>query len=211
LQVLPSRWKSFNPKPLLDLLLLPRPPIGRFAARKLARALVEEPGTGAKAWSSAWAEIAEDLKARLADQPNAQGKAAARMQRWREWTTGGLYSRTDGISTANARAIAARVSLWAIETDQGAKDPLLLSVAGAASAPSQAVDVLGLDPIPGLLVERIIEQVLAEGAQNPSHVAEAGGLRHPASSSAVGLHPTALLVGFQGTGRARHTRSLEQS
>lgn len=188
LQVLPLAfavgWAPFDAKALLDLLLLPRPPIGRGPARKLARALAREPGTGAAAWDRAWAGLDADLEQRFADHPSAEIEISRRRDRWREWTTGGLYNRRDGIPADAARRIAARVGQWAIETDAGASDPLLLTVAGAASALAQAIDVLGQDPLPALLVERMIEQVLAEGAQNPDHIATAGGLRcvkNPAS------------------------------
>lgn len=189
LQVLPlafaASWAPFNAKALLDLLLLPRPPIGRSAARKLARALAREPGTGAAAWDQAWADIEADTAQRFADHPSAETEIARRQTRWREWTTGGLYSRTDGIPAEAARRIAARVGRWAVETDAGASDHLLLTVAGAASALVQAIDVLGQDPLPALLVERMIEQVLAEGAQNPDHIATAGGLRCVKNPAAV--------------------------
>jgi len=205
LQVLPlafaASWAPFNAKALLDLLLLPRPPIGRSAARKLARALAREPGTGAAAWDRAWAELEADLTERFADHPSAEAEIARRQTRWREWTTGGLYSRSDGIPAEAARRIAARVGQCAVETDAGASDPLLLTVAGAASAFVQAIDVLGQDPLPALLVERMIEQVLAEGAQNPDHIATAGGLRCVKSPAAI-WGPLARLVwwDFKGPG-----------
>jgi ATP-dependent helicase/nuclease subunit B len=188
LQVLPlafaASWAPFNAKALLDLLLLPRPPIERRAAGKLARALAREPGTGSSAWSSAWSDLEAELAERFAGHPSAEAEIAKRQTRWREWTAGGLYGRAQGIPADAARRIAARVGQWAIETDAGKSDPLMLTVAGAASALVQAIDVLGQDPLPALLVERMIEQVLAEGAQNPEHVATAGGLRcvkHPAA------------------------------
>lgn len=205
LQVLPlafaASWTPFNAKALLDLLLLPRPPIGRSAARKLARALAREPGTGGAAWDRAWSELESELTESFADHPSAESEIARRLSRWREWTAGGLYSRTDGMPAEAARCIAARVGQWAIETDAGASDPLLLTVAGAANALAQAIDVLGQDPLPALLVERMIEQVLAEGAQNPDHIATAGGLRcvkHPAAI----WGPVARLVwwDFKGPG-----------
>ena len=205
LQVLPLAfavaWKPFNPKPLLDLLLLPRPPIGRSAARKLARALTREPGTGAAAWQSAWVEIESRLTESLADHPSAAAEIKKRLTRWREWTTGGLYSRLDGIPAEKARQIASRVSQWAIETDGDEGDPLLLAVAGAASALSEAIDVLGQDPLPALLMERMLEQVLADGAQNPDHFATAGGLRCVTDPAALWA-PAARVIwwDFKGPG-----------
>ena len=161
LQVLPlafaASWAPFNAKALLDLLLLPRPPIGRGAARKLAKALAREPGTGGMAWNQAWADLKAEVEERFANHPAGETEIARRQARWREWTAGGLYSRVDGMPAEAARRIATRVGQWAVETDAGAADPLLLSVAGAASSLVQAIDVLGQDPLPALLVERMIE------------------------------------------------------
>lgn len=214
LQVLPlafaASWAPFDAKALLDLLLLPRPPIGRSAARKLARALAREPGTGGAAWDRAWAELEADLAQRFADHPSAEAEIARRQKRWREWTTGGLYSRHEGMPTDAARRIAARVGQWALETGADASDPLLLTVAGAASALVQAIDVLGQDPLPALLLERMIEQVLADGAQNPDHIATAGGLRcvkHPAAI----WGPVARLVWWDFKGPGERVRSTPWS
>ena len=214
LQVLPlafaASWAPFDAKALLDLLLLPRPPIGRSAAHKLARALAREPGTGGAAWDRAWAELEADLAQRFADHPSAEAEIARRRNRWREWTTGGLYSRHEGMPTDSARRIAARVGQWAVETGADASDPLLLTVAGATSALVQAIDVLGQDPLPALLLERMIEQVLADGAQNPDHIATAGGLRcvkHPAAI----WGPVARLVWWDFKGPGERVRAAPWS
>lgn len=188
LQVLPlafaAAWAPFDAKAMLDLLMLPRPPIGRAAARRLARALSREPGTGGAAWAAAWAAIETDLAAHMAERPNAEQDVADRLAAWRQWTTGAIHSRTGGMPAEAARRIAARVARWAVDTDAGAHDPLLMTVAGAASALGDAISILELETLPALLVERMIDQVLADGAQNPDHVATAGGLRcvrHPAA------------------------------
>jgi len=189
LQMLPlafaASWAPFDARALLDLLMLPRPPIGHSAARKLARALAREPGRGGEAWEQAWTDIDAELAARFADHPMAKTEVDRRQMRWREWTTGGLYPRTEGMPADAARGIAERVAKWALETDAGTADPLMLTVAGAASALIQAIDVMGQDPLPALLVERMIEQVLAEGAPNPDHIATAGGLRSVRNPAAV--------------------------
>jgi hypothetical protein len=119
------------------------------------------------AWKKAWIAIEAELVERFADEAEAADQVERRRSNWREWTTGGLYSRGEGMPASAARQIAARVISWAIESDRGAHDPLLLTVAAAGSALAQAIDVLGLEQLPALLIERMIEQVLAEGAQNP--------------------------------------------
>ena len=83
LQILPlafaANWAPFNAKILLDLLMLPRPPIGRGAARKLARALAREPGTVRAIWAQAWADIESALVTRFANSPTASDHVAAKM------------------------------------------------------------------------------------------------------------------------------------
>lgn len=189
LQVLPlafaATWAPFDAKAMLELLMLPRPPIGRSAARKLARALSKEPGTGGAAWAAAWIEIEADLTERLKERPASESEITARLDRWREWTTGAIHSRSAGMSAVAAKRIAARVAQWVIETDGGQMDPLLITVAGAANALGEAIDVLALETLPALLLDRMIEQVLADGAQNPDHVATAGGLRSVRHPSAI--------------------------
>lgn len=183
LQVLPLAfavaWRPFDPKALLNLLMLPRPPIGRFAAGRLARVLVEEPGLDGPAWSQAWDTIGATLLERTAEADTAKAarNVARQIERWRAWTIGGQFDRAIGMSTADARQIAGRVAAWAMEADAGKGDALFLAVGAAAANFVRAIDALELDVLPALLVERILAEVLAEGVVNPSHVAQAGGLR----------------------------------
>lgn len=184
LQVLPlafaASWAPFNAKAMLDLLMLPRPPIPRSAARKLAYALSREPGTGGAAWIAAWASIESDLSDRMPEEPKE--KCDAKLAAWRQWTSGALYQRHEGMPAEAAKSIASRVAQWALETNAGTADPLFLTLVGAATALTQAIDVLNIDILSPLLLGRMIDQVLADGAQNPNHVATSGGLRavrHP--------------------------------
>lgn len=205
LQVLPLAfkvsWAPFDVRALLDLLLSPRPPIGRDAARRLARALSEEPGIGGAAWRQAWSKIEERLAERFAGEPDAEERISGRLSRWRIWTTGGQFDRTAGMPSDAGRQIAARVAEWALNADAGRGDPLMLAVAGSARALAEAIDVFGQDRLPTLLVERMIEVVLADGAGNPDHVAMAGGLRGVANPTAI-WGPVDRLVwwGFKGPG-----------
>ena len=191
LQVLPLAfavaWRPFDPKTLLNLLMLPRSPIGGFAAGRLARALVAEPGLGGPAWTRAWEDIAARLLEREgdADSTAADRKVAAQLARWRDWTAGGQFDRIQGMSATDARQIAGRVAAWAMAADASNGDRLFLAAAAAAGSFVRAVDALGQDALPALLVERILGDVLAEGVANPDHVAQAGGLRAVHAPGAV--------------------------
>ncbi len=182
LQVLPLAfavsWAPLNAKALLNLLMLPRPPIPRFVAGRLARALASEPGVDGRAWEAAWAAIAERARERAkSSAQDAPGAVEAQVARWRAWTAAARFDRTAGMPLAEARLIAGRVSAWAMQADAGAGDPLLLGAASAAGNLIEALEELGLELLPALLLDRVIAQVLADGVTNPAHTAEAGGLR----------------------------------
>ena len=203
LQVLPlafaASWAPFNAKAMLDLLMLPRPPIARRAARKLAYALSREPGTGAPAWLAAWGNIESDLAERMSTEP--QEKRDAKLAAWRQWTSTALYPRHEGMPAEAAKSIASRVAQWALETNAGNADPLLLTLVGAAQALVQAIDVLNVEMLSPLLLGRMTDQVLADGAQNPNHIATSGGLRAVRHPGAIwGDAKNVLWWDFKGPG-----------
>ena len=210
LQILPLAfaiaWQPFDARALLDLLTLPRSPVGRSAAGRLSRALVEEPGTGAAGWSAAWERIEADLVAREGDGKGNAAAVAARLKGWREWTVGGIHPRAAGMPVAAVLDIASRVGTWAMQADAGAGDELLMSLATAAAAMAEAVTVLQLDVLPALLVDRLIEQVLASGCRNPGHFATAGGLRSGDDPAAIWA-PARTVVWWDFTGPGRRPKA----
>lgn len=181
LQVLPlaiaSAWSPFDAKALLDLLLLPRSPIPRAIARTLAYALSREPGIGGDEWKAAWKTVENHLAARVTSGELDRTAADRDLAAWREWTTGGVHSREQGMPARTVRDIADRVRVWALGTDAACGDPLLLAAATAAGALVEVVDLIALDTIPALLLDRILQEVVGEGVRNPNHVATTGGLR----------------------------------
>ena len=202
LQVLPlafkAAWKPFDAKALLDLLMLPRPPIDRWAARKLSRVLARNPGIGGAHWAEAWSEIEE--KARIDAEPDTPpAKLKAKLDRWRQWTDGGRFDPRAGMSASDAKAIAERVSEWAHGVNAGQQNSLYLSVAGAASALCEAIDALGQKTLSVLLLDRMVEQVVADGAQNPDHIATAGGLRAVRRPGAL-WNPATRVIWWDFTG-----------
>ena len=196
-------FAPFDARALLNLLMLPRPPIGRRAAGRLIRALVSEPGIGGPRWTEAWSNIERDLSERFADRPPAEAKAEVekRLARWSEWTRAAEYDRNAGMTAETARAIAARVAGRALQTDAGVGDSLLMALAGAASSLGAAIGALGQIRLPALLIERMISQVLADGSANPDHIATAGGLRGVRDPGAVwGEVSRVIWWGFTGPG-----------
>lgn len=205
LQVLPlafaAAWRPFNARALLDLLMLPRPPISRWAARRLARTLAEQPGVGGAAWLQAWTDIEAKLLELNADDGDPQGRTDRTLGEWRLWVEVGIYDRSAGMPLEAIREVAGRVAAWAIRTDAGGQDPLLLGVASAAGALVDAATRLELPRIPALLLERMVGQVLADGVSNPAHVAETGALRAVRTPGALwGPAPRVIWWGFAGPG-----------
>lgn len=217
LQVLPLAfavaWRPLDSKALLNLLMLPRPPMPRFAAARLARALTAAPGLGGRSWNAAWEEIrTRALELNVDADAQAAAKADAQIARWRNWTVGGQFDRAGGMPVAEARQIAGRVAAWAMEVSAGQGDPLLLAVAGAAGALSEAVDRLELDMLPALLLERILGQVLADGVQNPLHGPEAGGLRAIRAPGALwDAAPLVIWWNFVGPGEKVPSRPWSEA
>lgn len=196
-----ATWVPFDARALLNLLLLPRPPVPRGVARRLANALSREPGIGGPEWKMAWEKIEADLADKVASGEIDREKADRRLAGWRAWTVGGLHRRDTGMPAQAIRDIVGRVQVWAIEIDAGKGDPLLLAAATAAGALLEAVDLVGLDMIPALLLERMLDEVTAEGAQNPDHVASAGGLRCVRHPSAIWSRvPRLVWWDFKGPG-----------
>lgn len=183
LQVLPlafaAAWQPFDPRALLNLFLLPRPPVAAWAARRLARALSEEPGVGGRLWREAWLQIEDRLLEinTRSDADTARRKTNKTLAEWRAWTEVGRFVRGEGIPLSEAMAICGRVAAWAMRSDGGEGDRLLMAASNAAAAVSDALSRLELSVIPALLLERVVLQVLSEGVPNPNHFAEAGAIR----------------------------------
>ncbi|OMP74285.1 hypothetical protein BV900_00425 [Agrobacterium tumefaciens] len=183
LQVLPlafaAAWQPFDPRVLLNLFLLPRPPVAAWVARRLARTLSEEPGVCGRAWREAWAQIEVRLLEinTQSDADTARRKTDTTLAEWRAWTEVGRFARGEGMPLSEAMAICGRVAAWAMRSDGGDGDRLLMAVSNAAAAVSGALSRLELSVIPALLLERVILQVLSEGVPNPDHFAEAGAVR----------------------------------
>ena len=193
-------WAPFDPQKLLELLLLPRPPLEGWAARLLADALAREPGKGGTAWTKAWDEIETKL-AELNDGLPDPMKFAE----WREWMDVGLHGRATGMPTAAAAAICGRVRRWALATDGGARDPLLLCAVGAADAMCAALDALGRPLVTAAQVEGLIDLAIAEGLPDPYHAAQEGGIRSVSRPGAI-WDAASRVVWWGFSGEPRRTR-----
>ena len=107
LQVLPLVlnlcWEPVDPQALLDFLSLPLKPITPSVAKKLAEALVDQPGFGSGRWEDAIAEV-------CTDDWDKDGKIQKTLNEW-------LYTeripRGTDISTTQIGEVCGRVAKWA--------------------------------------------------------------------------------------------------
>jgi hypothetical protein len=181
LQVLPLAfslaWEPPDPNRLLDFLLLPTSPIPRSLARELAKVVAENPGVGGREWVDAWADIAKD-----APEGADPAKHAAKVAEWRAFLEPARRDPRAGLPRLEARAIADRIAQWATKRAATDEDDLMRTLATTSSDLSAAIDATGLDKLDRVLVERMIEEALANGVSDPSSVAEASPWRavhHP--------------------------------
>ncbi|RTL89276.1 MAG: hypothetical protein EKK29_03165 [Hyphomicrobiales bacterium] len=189
LQVLPLAfalaWDPPDPRRLLDLLLLPTGPIPRRHANRLAGVVAAQPGVGGKEWLGAWAGIEEAL----AGEEGADAKKdAERIARWRAFAEPPRHDPKQGIPRIEAKTIADRVGSWALlraASDEDGSGPLFHLLAGVAADLSEAIDTLGEERLDRVLIERMIEQAMGDGASDPLAVAEAAPWRAVSHPGAV--------------------------
>ncbi len=177
-------WRPFDAHALMELLLFQRSPVAARAAWRLAAALEEAPGRGGEPWLAAWKAIeAQELDA--ATDEKLRAKAAARLARWRSWVEPIETDPDAGMPATEVVAICDRVISWAITRHAGEADPLYLTTARLAGDVRNALIALERTHYPRTLVERIIDQALDEGHDNPAAFAEAAHWRSIVRPGAV--------------------------
>ena len=170
-------WTPFDPRALMELLAFPTSPIAPRAARRLAAALEEAPGRGSTVWRDAWAEIGEAELADANGDPAKLKKAHARLERWRQWVEPEPAEPDAGMPLAAALAACDRTIAWAGARHAIDGDQLYAATLALASDVRAAVVKLGREVLPRTLVERIIDQALDIGHDNPAAAAEAARWR----------------------------------
>ncbi|WP_193175436.1 PD-(D/E)XK nuclease family protein [Oricola nitratireducens] len=177
-----ARWEPFDAGALMEILVFPGSPVAPRAARRLAAALEEAPGRGGPEWEAAWAAIAAAEEEHAGDDPDASAKIAPKLERWRAWTDGRLADPVSGMPLVEALYICDLVIEWAARRFAVSDDRLHAATVTLGTQVRAALTALGRDPMPRLLVERVIDQALDQGEANPSALTEAAAWRcvvHP--------------------------------
>jgi RecB family exonuclease len=170
-------WTPFDPRALMELLAFPTSPIAPRAARRLAAALEEAPGRGGLVWREAWSEIGEAELADADGDPANVKKAHARLERWREWVEPEPADPSVGMPLVSALAACDRTIAWAGARHAIDGDQLYAATVALAGDVRAALVKLGRDVLPRTLIERIIDQALDVGHDNPAAAAEAARWR----------------------------------
>jgi ATP-dependent helicase/nuclease subunit B len=188
LQVLPLAfqlaWAPLNVQALLTLLCLPRPPIPRNAAAKLARALEKAPGVGGPEWRSAWEEI-EVVALAASDNDVGQAAVRERLARWHAWVEPVRADPVTGLTLAQAMEVCDRVIAWAVAMHATTSEDCYLVASQLAKAVRDAFLRLQRPMLSRSLVERVIDQAVGGGVADVTARPEAGAWRSVAHPGAV--------------------------
>ncbi len=208
LQVLPLAfqlaWRPFDPQALLDLLLLPRPPLPKAVARKIATAMAESPGLDGPHWRAVWAEI-EATALEDAHTEAEHRSVAAKLERWDAWIRPSPVDFAGGLSLEVVLAICARVADWAVVQCAATGEAYFLGAQRLAQAVVEAVRGLDRESYSRTLLDRIVDQALADGEGDPTSQAQAAPWRtvaHP--GSLWGRADTVVWWNFTDTGERPH-------
>lgn len=179
LQALPLsfalRWYPFDPLRALELLQMPRGPIPFDVARMLARVLTETPGRGGTRWSDAMDAGWKEYTARL-ERETEEESARRRVERARRRVDlllgAPLANPGSGLGVDEIGELAGALAQWVVPRIETG-DVQASVLASACTALTEAVRETGLGTVPRLELERLLDEVLAEGVENPDLAPEA--------------------------------------
>ena len=177
-------WSPFDPNALMELLLFARSPIAGRAASRLAKALEEAPGRGSDIWTQTWTRIHEAEEAAATSEKDLAA-VAERIARWRAWAEPALSDPVAGMAIVDAAEICDRTAAWALSRHASNPDSLYLATAALATDVRRALVALDRPLLPRILIERIIDQALDTGHDNPASIAEAANWRTAAHPGAI--------------------------
>lgn len=177
-------WRPLDVRALMDLLVLEDGPLPARAANRLAGALEQAPGAGSPEWREAWQRL-EARELERADTDDAARQARQRLEAWRAWVEPTVADPDEGMPAGAATAICDRVEAWAWASHHATSEALYAATARAASDVRSALRALDRTRYAKRLLDRVIDQALADGEPAPDVLAEAG-------SPHAATHPGAI-------------------
>lgn len=200
LQALPlglaTRWAPFDARRMLEFLQLPRCPVPREIRRALIACLPDTPGRGGPAWQEAIALGRRAWEERLLAEEQETGRRSARRKRGEEaiaiWLEGDLADPERGLPVAELMRLCTALAHWAAGlAAQG--EPLAAELTAQATALMEAVRDSGLESVPRIALDRMLDDLLAEGVSHPAPTEEAAPWGTATAPGAVWGTPRMLI------------------
>jgi RecB family exonuclease len=176
LQILPlvlaNAWKPVDIHRLVELLSLSMSPISGSAARRLLKALNEEPGVGGSAWEEALKEITGKREEALSKKESKDPKKEAAVFRSKldAFLSTDRYAPDAGIPEDKLKERCQWVIDWL--SWQFEKDPILIEPLSHAQEMQKLAE--GKGNIPRVAVERMLDSVIGVGSSTPERFEQAG-------------------------------------
>ncbi len=210
-----TRWAPFDAHRMLEFLQLPRSPVPAEVRRALVAHLPQTPGRGGEGWKAAIEAGLRKRQERLDSEEPDTSRRAARMAAAQEgvsvWLEADLDDPRRGMPLDALLRICAALAAWANGL-AALNEPLAADLAAHATALAQAARETGLDHLPRIDLERMLDAVLADGACDPAPVEEAAPWGVAAAPGAVWGRPRMLVwwgFGAPGLPAARPWQSDE--
>ncbi len=184
LQILPLTlsliWRPLDPYRLLEFLTNPVSPLPTFCRQRLAKIVAEYPGIG----SDRWHKAIEEIMARAVERAGGDTTEAKRIEGLiAQWLDGTAYDPEQGAPTSAIAETVTMIAQWAVaravimETKEPGEATLYSAVGAQARLAGQLLNQLktaGEERVSRLQLNRLIDQVTAEGTRRTDQYPECG-------------------------------------
>lgn len=193
-----------DPYRALEMLTLPRAPLGPYASRMLADAIGRAPGIGSRSWEAAKAKL------RTPDDPNDPihvEAAAASTSKIETWFEGPTFDRATGAPRGEVVSVITRVREWARRRphhDSASVPPsagMGVNWAALSRSASDLEQFVLAHPREVLFqneIEELASRAIGSGMRHDVSTERAGRLPHVSSPHAVMRQHDAILVWHAG-------------
>lgn len=212
LQVLPlmleTCWLPSNPYRTLELISLPGGPVPRWLSHHFVKALRNEPGFGGEKWANAWKDVEADLTSAnsLSPETNPENDYVVdHLKDLRFWLEPKRFDPARGMPVSQVTKIIRRIKTWASsKIFTGSDSEMYVHVINSCDELYDALEIIGLENITRIQLNRMIDAVSGEGCKPERWRAQAAPwtvLDHPGQIwSEV---PQLLWWGFTSNGLQR--------
>ncbi len=191
-------WNPLDPHRLLEFLTHPVCPVRQPMRLRLASVVASTPGVGGLDWDRVIDEARADVVAKTNGKPGA-GEVVDELVR--TWLVLPRFDPANGAPTTVLGEHAALVARWAAaqannQNIEGAQRSSFLAAQKQANSAAEAIDEIargGVDVLPRLQLERLLDQVTALGAVRPDLGAECGHI-HVIRDAAAAIRPVDRIV-----------------